>query len=129
MTAQLSFWGQVAKAYAQPVSSRENAQRAGEKTKQNLDSDPKKLARANDPGTSKAAAKTVKQFSKKRHALILWGLGIREGTFYDIAETTGLEPSQVWRRLNELERKGLIEPTGGERRGPTGRMCRVWRLL
>jgi hypothetical protein len=90
--------------------------------------EPKKLARASDPSTSKAAAIYVLQFSNTHHKKILAALGgNREGTFYEVASWCDLPPSAVWRRLNELERKGWIETTGAERPGPTGRLCRVWR--
>jgi predicted ArsR family transcriptional regulator len=86
------------------------------------------LARNQDPQTSHKAAKQVSVFANNHHRKIYQALQtIKDGTFYEIAERSGLEPSSVWRRLNELERDGLIQPTGEERRGPTGRMCRVWR--
>ena len=88
----------------------------------------RKLARNSDPKTSHKAARQVSIFQNNHHRAIYQALQtMKDGTFYEIAERSGLEPASVWRRLNEMEKGGLIQPTGGERRGPTGRMCRVWR--
>ena len=86
------------------------------------------LARNADPKTSHKAAKQVSVFQNNHHKRIYEALQtMKDGTFYEIAERSGLEPSSVWRRLNEMERDGFIQQTGEERRGPTGRMCRVWK--
>ena len=86
------------------------------------------LARNQDPQTSHKAARQVSIFQNTHHRKIYEALQtMKDGTFYEIADRSGLEPSSVWRRLNEMEKDGLIQPTGEERRGPTGRMCRVWR--
>jgi hypothetical protein len=90
---------------------------------------PKKLARNSDPVTSKIAAIHVIEFSGNHHKKIYSALvTMKDGTFYEIADTADLQPASVWRRLNELEKKGRIYPTGEHRRGPTGRLCRVWRI-
>lgn len=91
---------------------------------------PKKLARGTDPSTSKAAAVGAPDFLGRHHRIIYSALETMvDGTFYEIAEHCALEPAAVWRRLNEMEKKHLIETTGKERQGPTGRMCRVWRVV
>ena len=88
--------------------------------------EPRKLTRNVDPETSKLAAETVHQFSGVHHQKIYEALKQKDGTFYEIAEISGLSPSAVWRRLNELERSGKVRTTGEMRNGPTGRKCRVW---
>ena len=87
----------------------------------------KRLARNQDPQTSHKAAKQVSIFQNNHHKRIYEALQtMKDGTFYEIAERSGLEPSSVWRRLNEMEKDGLIQTTGEERKGPTNRLCRVW---
>ena len=86
------------------------------------------LARNSDPQTSHKAARQVSLFANNHHRKIYQALQtMKDGTFYEIADRCGLQPPSVWRRLPELERDGFIEITGEERRGPTGRMCRVWK--
>jgi predicted transcriptional regulator len=102
-------------------------------------------ARRDDPQTSKDAAASVNQFGNEAHQTILRAIVIHGPmTFYEIAHHTGLRPDQVWRRLSELHKMGLIEPLMEDvmspdgyswigtipvtRRGDTGRMCRVWKL-
>jgi len=86
------------------------------------------LVRYGDPQTSHAAARKVSAFANNHHKRIYEALTtMKDGTFYEIADRSGLEPSSVWRRLNEMEKDSLIQPTGEERRGPTNRLCRVWK--
>jgi hypothetical protein len=90
--------------------------------------EPKKLARRQDPSTSKAAAVQVADIRANHHRKILAALSeMRDGTFYQIAEVADMDAPSVWRRLNELEKAMAIETTGEERIGPTGRKCRVWK--
>lgn len=90
--------------------------------------EPKKLARNADPSTSKAAAVQVAEIRANHHRKILTALSeMRDGTFYQIAEVADMAVPSVWRRLNELEKANVIETTGEEREGPSGRKCRVWR--
>ncbi len=89
----------------------------------------KKLARNTDPQTSHKAAEQV-TFKGDHHKRIYEALKtMKDGTFYEIAEVARMEPAAVWRRLNELEKQGRIVQTGEERRGPTGRLCRVWKII
>lgn len=85
------------------------------------------LARASDPGTSKAAAARVKEFGADFCSIILDELRNGSGTYEELAQRTGLRPDQVWRRLPDLEKRGLAVATGDERRGSAGRNQRVWR--
>ena len=88
------------------------------------------LARNSDPQTSHKAAKQVSVFANNHHRKIYEALQtMKDGTFYEIAERSGLEPASVWRRLNEMEKDGLIQTTGEERKGPTNRLCRVWKSI
>ncbi|AQX87153.1 winged helix-turn-helix transcriptional regulator [Elizabethkingia bruuniana] len=55
---------------------------------------------------------------------------IKKGSFRDIAEASGLSEQQVWKRLSELERMGMIEYTDEIRICKiSGRSVGVWRLL
>ncbi len=91
--------------------------------------DPRALARAVDPATSKMAAASVPTFHSDHQRKIYNALaGMKDGTFYEIAEKAKMTDASVWRRLNELEKSGHIVTTGEERPGPTGRMCRVWSV-
>jgi len=88
------------------------------------------LARNADPQTSHEAAKQVSVFQNNHQKRIYEALTtMKDGTFYEIADRCGLQPPSVWRRLNEMEKSGLIQPTGEERKGPTNRLCRVWRSV
>ncbi len=85
------------------------------------------LARNTDPVTSHKAAERV-TFRGEHHRKIYEALKtMKDGTFYEIAEVSGMEPASVWRRLNELEKQSRIVQAG-KRRGPTGRMCRTWKI-
>lgn len=89
----------------------------------------RKLRRNSNPETSDKSAQTVIEFGYGHQRKIYETLcGMTDGTFYEIAEKSGLEPASVWRRLNEIEKTGHIETTGEERKGPTGRLCRVWKV-
>lgn len=79
-------------------------------------------ARRRDPETSKAAALKAANFAAVHRARILAVLE-RPGTIYDLAERCGLDRVAIARRLPELARDGLVEPTVARRDG-----CRVWRL-
>jgi hypothetical protein len=83
-------------------------------------------ARTSDPATSHAAAKSMlgNPLTCQRAAImgVLW----RPMTIYEIAKLTGLDHVQVARRMPELEEGGHANPTGQEKQGPNGRMCRLW---
>ena len=80
--------------------------------------------RTNDPETSHAAAAHAVNLAEHHHFIIICALN-KPGTIYDIAERTGLDASQVFRRMSELESLNLAR-TEGKAKGPTGRMCRIW---
>lgn len=85
-------------------------------------------ARSDDPSTSHRAARLVSEYDDTHFGLILRTLKDGPGTFYEIATRCGLQPPSVWRRMPELERLGKVATDGSERPGPSGRMCRIWRL-
>ena len=80
--------------------------------------------RATDPDTSHAAADQAADLATKHHGIILAALE-HPGTIYDIAARTDLDHNAVARRMSELERLDLAYPEG-QKKGASGRMCRVW---
>ena len=99
--------------------------------------DPRTLARSSNPATSHMAAGRVNEFASGQHALILAVLrehGVDGLTAHEIAGHCDLLAHAIGRRLNELERAGLIEVVSDAdakdllRATPSGRMARVWVL-
>ena len=87
--------------------------------------EPHKLARNDDPSTSKAAAHQAGELRGRHHTQILAALNYDTGmTPYQIAAIAQLDPAAVFRRINELEKASLIA-CNGEAVGPTGRHCRT----
>ena len=80
--------------------------------------------RNTDPDTSHAAADQAADLATKHHGIILAALE-QPGTIYDIAARTDLDHNAVARRMSELERLDLAYPEG-QKKGASGRMCRVW---
>ena len=80
--------------------------------------------RATDPATSHMAADQAADLATKHHGIILAALK-QPGTIYDIAARTDLDHNAVARRMSELERLDLAY-TDGQKKGASGRMCRVW---
>ena len=80
--------------------------------------------RNTDPDTSRMAADQAKDLATKHHGIILAALE-QPGTIYDIAARTDLDHNAVARRMSELERLDLAYPEG-QKKGASGRMCRVW---
>ena len=82
-------------------------------------------ARKTDPDTSHTAADMI-NFRNKHFAVILYVLTEPMGKD-GIARLTGLTGTQVDRRLHEMEKAGLIEPTGKKVLSDAGRPERQWR--
>ena len=80
--------------------------------------------RNTDPATSHQAADQAANLATKHHGIILLALE-QPGTIYDIAARTDLDHNAVARRMSELERLDLAY-TDGQKKGASGRMCRVW---
>ena len=91
--------------------------------------EPRKLARLEDPSTSKKAALRVDEFAGNLCAKIYQELKKGDGTFEQLAARLGLRPDQIWRRLPDLQKAGFAEPTEEEKAGQSGRAQRVWRAL
>jgi predicted ArsR family transcriptional regulator len=92
--------------------------------------EPRTHARATDPETSHAAATSVAEFAGSHCDRIIACLKLYGPLTKDeIATRTGLTSVQVDRRLPDLERQGLAEPTGGTRPSHAGRAERIWRSV
>lgn len=89
-------------------------------------SDTRTRARATDPETSHEAAERVGDLASVHHREIGAALRKQPGTIYSLAWRTGLSHVQVARRLPEMQKLGLAEPTGDTALSPSGRPCRVW---
>ena len=82
-------------------------------------------ARRTDPETSHKAAARASQFATSHAGRILLALqqhGPRSAR--GLRRSTRLTVVQIDRRLPELKRLGLAEPTGAVEAG-----CRVWRVV
>ena len=85
-------------------------------------------ARKNDPETSKEAgrsAPTAKHYEAILEALNEFGpMGC-----HNIALVTELDPSQVFRRMSELQKIGAVCLTGDKVSSPAGRAEREWEAV
>lgn len=86
--------------------------------------------RRTDPSTSRRAAESMVVGSEAQRQAVYWALlqAGRPLTADEIAKRCGLDKVQVCRRLPELERDSLAEPTDETRPTPSGRPSRCWRL-
>lgn len=82
---------------------------------------PMPAARRMDPQTSKDAARKAVSFANNHRDRIHAALST-PGTIYQLAERTGLDHVAIARRLPELQRMGLAEPTADKVDG-----CRIWQ--
>jgi len=86
-------------------------------------------ARKRDPATSHAAAAAAASLSGEHQAAILAALARFGALGKDgIAARTRLSGVQVCRRLPELERAGLVAPTGRTVPSDSGRAEREFRI-
>lgn len=83
-------------------------------------------ARRSDPDTSHEAAESAKELAARHHRMILSALSIGPCGKDRIATRTALNGVQVCRRLSEMERAGLIKPTGRNVKSTAGRNEREW---
>lgn len=96
---------------------------------------PKKLARRDDPATSKAAAhatNTGRWESRVLEAIKHFGRAgcIQDDVLDRLHDLHGRLPySTVTARFKALSEKGLIEYTGESRKGVSGRQSRVRRAV
>ena len=91
--------------------------------------EPRKLARLEDPSTSKMAALRVDEFANNLCAKIYQELKKGDGTYEQLAARLGLRPDQIWRRLPDLQKAGYAEPSEMTAAGQAGRSQRVWRAI
>jgi predicted transcriptional regulator len=83
-----------------------------------------------DPVTSYEAADAAKDLASKHFSTIVDCLKAHGALGKDgIARHSGLEKSQVARRLNELQKMNLIELTGRTVKSSAGRNEREWRAV
>jgi predicted transcriptional regulator len=86
--------------------------------------------RTSDPVTSYEAADAAKDLATKHFIIIVDCLKAHGALGKDgIARHSGLERSQVSRRLNELLKMGLIELTGNKVKSDAGLNEREWRAV
>lgn len=87
-------------------------------------------ARKTDPTTSHEAADSVKETAKHHMAIIHETLETNGPMGKDyIAQKSGLRPDQVWRRLSEMEKLGMVKLTGRTVDSFSGRKEREWTHL
>jgi predicted transcriptional regulator len=85
--------------------------------------------RKDDPITSFEAADSIKEVSAKHYKVIVECLQSNGPLGKDgIAKLTGLDGSQVSRRLNEMKVLGLITLTGKTVKSSSGRNEREWTV-
>jgi len=92
--------------------------------------EPRRLARHFDPSTSHAAAERVREFSGGQCVAILQVLRQRGSLSPEqIAAHLKLDAYQIRKRLPELQRAGMAEPTGQAVPTVSGRSQRLWRAV
>jgi hypothetical protein len=92
--------------------------------------DPRFMARASDPETSKEAARSMRESAATECAKVLDGLtraGGKAGA-EQIGELCGLAAYVVRKRTPILERAGKVRRTGETRTTSTGKPEQVWSL-
>ena len=87
-------------------------------------------ARVLDPITSHMAAHSVADVAPA-HMEVIHACLKRYGALGKdgIAKYSGLRNDQVWRRLPEMEKLGMIELTGKTAKSNSGRSEREWRAI
>ncbi len=85
-------------------------------------------ARSRDPITSKLAASSAKDLQRAHCDEILAALRAGPRGKSAIAASTRLDHVQVCRRLPEMERAGLVAPTGRTVMSTAGRAEREWAV-
>lgn len=86
--------------------------------------------RNSDPITSYESADSAKDLASKHFSMIVDTLKAHGALGKDgIARHSGLDKSQVSRRLNELLKMGLIELTGNKVKSDAGLNEREWRVV
>ena len=80
--------------------------------------------------TSILAHESIKPAKEILHSKIMAGLKkIEKGTFREIAKASSLDEQQVWKRLSEMERKGMITYTDEKKQCEVShRLCGIWKI-
>ena len=87
-------------------------------------------ARRSDPETSKQAAIAAKEMAARHQGIVLKALQQHGPAGKDrLAAVTSLTGVQICRRLTELQRMGLIRPTGNTVQSTAGRNEREWEAV
>jgi hypothetical protein len=92
----------------------------------NFELDFRPLARNTDPFTSHLAAQAMNPSA--HYALIIKALEVSPAGKTLIGMRAGLDHNQVSRRLNELEKQGIIGLTGKTVKSDSNRQEREWYL-
>ena len=81
--------------------------------------------------TSKLAYEEIQPHISGLHKKIYSGfLKIKKGTFREIAKASSLRDEQVWKRLSEMSKKGLIKDTGEIKIcNVSKRPCGIWEIV
>jgi predicted ArsR family transcriptional regulator len=86
-------------------------------------------ARNDDIDTSHDAAESAESISKRHKAIVYASLKLHgPQTSQEIADQTGLEHAQTWRRVSDLRNDGTIIDSGERRPNKSGRSAAVWKL-
>ena len=80
--------------------------------------------------TSILAHESIKPTKEVLYSKILAGMQkIKKGTFREIATVSNLPEQQVWKRLSEMESKGLISDSGEKKLCEvSNRLCGIWEI-
>ena len=91
---------------------------------------PEPLARNTDPATSHEAAESARDLAS-RHAMMILEALHKHGAMSPtaIARVLGLDRAQVFRRMSDLEKQGLAQPTGRVIKSPSNRNEREWMFV
>ena len=93
------------------------------------DWDVNEHVRSTDPDTSLEAAISMQGSAKALAYRIFAEMKANgPGTQHTISIRMGLPAASVWKRLSDLRRFGLIEPSGFTMRGPTNRQQTIWQI-
>lgn len=81
--------------------------------------------------TSKAGEEFIKPHKPSHKEKILDGLGKLRigGTYEEISLSAGMREDQVWKRMNELVKDGLVFDTGVTRKLKSGLHGIVWQSV
>lgn len=85
------------------------------------------LARNSDPETSHQAGRSMELIIGNQHQKIISTL--ERGIPFAAEQIEKIIGFSVWRRMNELEKAGIIEKTGEQHKNNSGRMANKYRLV